>query len=107
MFYKLKRTWSHNDINYIPDFRETFPELKHLSSEELCDRFSSMNVDFYIAKKVSTPFLTRLTLPFALVLLLLMFIGLPLVFMITGNWGYGVGENARLNNWFKSLRLNV
>ena len=35
IYRKLKRTWSHNDLNYIPRFRETFPELKKVSSEEL------------------------------------------------------------------------
>jgi hypothetical protein len=38
MYRKLKRTWSHNDANYIPKFRETFPELNKISSEEMCDR---------------------------------------------------------------------
>ncbi len=28
LYRKLKRTWSYNDIHYIPMFKETFPELK-------------------------------------------------------------------------------
>ena len=33
MYRKLKRTWSHNSINYIPRFREVFPELNKIDSE--------------------------------------------------------------------------
>ena len=38
MYRKLKRTWSHNDLNYIPKFKELFPELRLVDNEELADR---------------------------------------------------------------------
>ena len=105
VFQKLKRVWSHNDMNYKPKFRETFPELKGLTSEELCDRWVSLEIDFYSEEKTEIKGWVRFTLPFALVLFLLMFISLPLVFMIRGKWGYGNGKNNLILNWFRALRL--
>ena len=104
MFYKLKRTWTHNDLNYIPKFKETFPELKHLNSEELCDRFSKLNVNFYSVNKESVKPIVRLTLPFAIILMILMFLMLPLNFIITGKWRYDLGK-TRIVNWWKSLGI--
>lgn len=105
VYRKLERVWSHNDINYVPRLRETFPELSKLSSEELCDRFSDLNLDFYYEKKSPVNLLTRLSLPFALVLIFLMFITLPIKFIITGHWGYSLGGKNRILNWFRALKL--
>lgn len=106
MYRKLKRTWSHNDLNYIPKFRELFPELRNVDSEELADRFIDLGLDFYTEKKTPVKFVTRLTLPFALIAMLLMFMFMPFNFLITGNWGYTISKsNPRLLNWFRSLGL--
>ena len=105
VFRKLKRVWSHNDMNYIPKFRETFPELNKLSSEEMCDRWISLGIHFYSEEKTEVRRWVRLTLPFALILFVLMLIGLPFNFMITGKWGYGSGKESRIFNWFRALRL--
>ena len=105
VFRKLKRVWSHNDMNYIPKFRETFPELNKLSSEEMCDRWISLGIDFYTEEKKEVKWWIRLTLPFALILFVLMIVGLPITFIITGKWGYGNGDKSRILNWFRALRL--
>lgn len=105
MYRKLKRVWSHNDANYIPRFREVFPELNKLSSEELCDRWVDLGVDFYTDELEKVNPLVRITLPFALILIIIMVISLPFVFLITGNWGYSFSEKNRIYNWLKSLRL--
>ena len=105
MYRKLKRTWSHGELEYIPRFRKTFPELSKLSSEDLCQRFRELDLEFYNEKQTKVKPLTRLTLPFAIVLMLLMFIALPFVFIITGKWTYPLGEKNRILNWFRSLRL--
>lgn len=105
MFRKLKRTWSHNDINYIPNLRQVFPELNKLSSEELCDRFRKLKLDFYHEEKTPVKPLVRLTLPFALILYILMFIFLPLKFIISGTWYYGAGGSNKILNWFRMLKL--
>lgn len=105
MYRKLKRTWSHNDANYIPKFRETFPELNKVSSEDMCDRWIKLGADFYTEEKTPVKALIRLTLPFAITLMLLMFIGMPILFIITGSWHYPLGDKNRILNWFRSLRL--
>lgn len=105
IFRKLKRVWSYNSYSYIPKFRETFPELNKLSYDELCERWRSLGIDLYTEEKTDAPRWIRLTLPFALILLVLMFISLPVVFMITGKWSYGTGEKSRILNWFRALGL--
>ena len=105
MYRKLKRVWSHNDMNYIPKFRETFPELKNVSSEEMRDRWISLGIDFYTEKKTPVKTWLRFTLPFAIILMLLMLIGLPIAFLITGKWFYPHTKKDRILNWFRSLRL--
>jgi hypothetical protein len=105
MYRKLKRTWSHNDLNYIPNFKKVFPELSKLDSEELCDRFSELGVDFFYEKKTPVSLWLRLTMPFAFITMLLMLIGTPLNFLITGNWGYSLGKNNYILNWLRAVRL--
>lgn len=34
MFTELRRVWSNGYMHYIPEFEETFPELKNVSNEE-------------------------------------------------------------------------
>jgi hypothetical protein len=105
MYQKLKRTWSHGDINYMPNFFEVFPELKHVSSEEMADRFIELGLDYFTETKTPVKWWVRLTLPFALLTMLLMLIALPVTFVITGNWGYSLNDKNRLLNWFRMLRL--
>lgn len=105
MYRKIKRTWSHNDLNYIPGFRETFPELSKVDNEELADRFINLKLDFYTEVKSPVQPIIRLTLPFALLLMLLMLLFTPIKFIFTGTWGYSISRKPRLLNWFRSLRL--
>lgn len=106
IFYnKLKRVWSHNDMNYIPKFRETFPELNKVSSEEMCDRWISLGIDFYTEKKTPVRPLLRITLPFALLILSLMLVCLPINFIITGEWSYSLKKGNYIYNWFSALGL--
>lgn len=105
IYRKLKRTWTHSDANYIPNFKKVFPELSKIDSEEMCNRFIELKMDFYYEEKKPVNICTRLTLPFALLTMIIMIIGLPIAFLITGNWGYPLNEKNRLLNWFRSLRL--
>jgi len=89
----------------MPRFKKVFPELSKLSSEEMVDRLIELRMDFYYEEKEPVSFWIRLTLPFALLTMLLMIVGLPLTFLITGKWGYSLGNKNRLLNWFRSLRL--
>lgn len=106
MFRKLERTWSHNDINYIPRFKEVFPELNKISSEDMADRMIELNLDFYTETKTPVSVWMRLTLPFALIFMLIMLIGMPFNFFLTGKWGYSLGKKNRVYNWFKALKLS-
>lgn len=105
MYRKLKRVWSHNDMNHIPKFRETFPELNKVDSEEMCDRWVSLGIEFYTEKTVPVPAWIRITLPLALITMLVMLLATPIMFMFTGYWGYKLGEKNRILNWFRALRL--
>jgi hypothetical protein len=105
MYRKLKRVWSNHSANYIPKFREVFPELNKVSNEEMADRWIKLGINFYAENITPVNVFTRLTLPFAIILMILMFIGLPVVFLATGSWRYSLGEKNRILNWFRSLGL--
>ncbi len=106
IYRKLKRTWSHNDLNYIPKFKELFPELKNVDNEELADRFIELGLDFYTEIKEPVKFITRLTLPIAILVMIIMLLFIPFNYIITGNWGYSISKtNPKLLNWFRSLKL--
>lgn len=91
-------------MEYIPDFRQTFPELNHISSADMADRFRKLGIDWYSEKRVSAPFWIRLTLPFALIAWIGLLLSLPFGFIFTGSWGYSLG-NTGLLNWFRSVGL--
>ena len=105
LYRKLKRTWSNGYSNHIPDFKKVFPELSKIDSEEMCDRFIELGIEFYTEERVKVNPLVRLTLPFGLLVMLIMFIGLPLNFIVTGNWGYSLGEKNLILNWLRALKL--
>jgi hypothetical protein len=105
MYRKLKRTWSNGYANYIPRFKETFPELNKIDSEELCDRFIELDIEFYCEEETSVSPWLRLTMPFAIALIILMLLAIPFKFLITGKWGYSLGEKNTILNWFKALKL--
>ena len=105
MYRKLRRVWSRGSIEYIPRFREEFPELRKLSSDELYRRFKALNLDFYAEEVTSVKPWLRFTLPFALILMFLMFLLLPLNFIFTGEWNYKLSDKNIILNWFKSLKL--
>jgi ribose/xylose/arabinose/galactoside ABC-type transport system permease subunit len=105
MYRKIKRVWSNGYANYIPNFKKVFPELNKLDSEELCDRFQELNIDFYTEEITPVKPWLRLTMPFAIVLMILMLIAIPFKFLITGNWSYSLGDKNTILNWFKALRL--
>jgi hypothetical protein len=102
IYKKLHRTWSHNDLNYIPRFKEIFPELKKVSSEELADRFIDLDLNFYSTNEAPVSAWLRLTLPFALLAVVGMFLFLPIHFVLTGSWKY---KSLKVYNWLKALRI--
>lgn len=103
MFTELKRVYSQGYMNYVPNFQETFPELKNLTREELADRFESLGVEFYTAERKPVPILIRLTMPFAFVTFVIMVLFMPLHYFITGHWHYSLKDNSKLMNWFDAV----
>ena len=109
IFKELKRTSSHGeiDLNIWYKFKEQFPEIKDVSWEEAHYRFREIGLDFYTEKETPVKWWVRLTLPFVIIVWLLMFIGLPIHFMITGKWTYeGNGYIGNfIYNWFGMFNL--
>ena len=104
IYKKLKRTRTFGYAEYIPNLREVFPEIAIIDDEDLARRFKELKLDFY--HEVETPVnpLIRLTLPFAVLLLLGTIVSSPIKFIITGSWSYDITDSV-VYNWFKSLRL--
>lgn len=107
VYNKLSRVWSRGHFKYIPNFRETFPELRNLTQEEISDRFCELGIDFYTSEQKMVNVWVRLTLPFAAVAIVIMFLTLPIKFMLSGSWGYSFKSKGLLwlYNWFSSLGL--
>lgn len=105
VYRKISRTWSHNSANHIPNFNKVFPELKNIGLEEMADRFIELDIEFYKEKKEVASAWIRLTLPFGLIMFVLMIIGTPINFIITGEWGYSLGKKNIILNWFRALRI--
>lgn len=107
IYRELKRVWSNGypTYSFMTKFKEKFPELSKIDSEELKVRFSELNMDFYCEKETRVNGFIRLTLPFAMACIFLMFMTLPITFMITGRWSFPVGEGSKTHNWFKALKI--
>lgn len=105
LYRKLKRVHSHQEMNYIPKFREIFPELNKLTSEELYERWLLLEIDFYTENYETVKPWIRITLPFAIILMAVMIITSPIKFIITGIWHYNFSKKNYIYNWFKQLKL--
>jgi len=105
MFRKLKRIHSNGYCNYIPNFDKNFPELKKVSSEEMTERWRKLGIVFYSEIPIPVKPFMRFTLPFAILLLLIMIIGMPVLFLVTGSWKYPLSDKSKIYNWFRELKL--
>lgn len=105
IYRKLKKTWSNGYVRITPKFNKVFPELSKMDDGELRYRLKELKMDFYYEEKTPVNFWMRLTLPFAIATMILMFVSLPIAFVITGKWGYSLGDKNRIINWWRSLGL--
>ena len=109
MYNRFVRTNSHGRLGHLNGFQSKFPELNNVSIETLAERFDDLKLDFYTVVQVPTNKYIRWTLPLAVIVALVMFISVPLNFMMYGNWFYTLGSKSlfgkRTYNWFKSLKL--
>ena len=93
----------HN-LQKVPDYRvkkwleESIRDLTPYQKQKIFDdeiiRFSPF--EFYEKRKVVSSFWIRLTIIFIPFVWLLLFIGLPFKFIVTGQWGYG----KKMLNWY-------
>lgn len=104
MFRKLRLLYSYSSYEGITKLKDVFPELRNLSYDELGDRWKQLGVNLYSEKITPVNKLVRLTMPFAIILIILMFIFIPFNFLITGTWTYKISKGI-IYNWFKSLKL--
>jgi hypothetical protein len=78
------------------------PELKKINSEYIIDNMRGSNMEFYYKEEIKTSLLIRLTLPFALIIMLILLIVMPINYIISGKWGY---KWLWFANWLESLNI--
>lgn len=101
LFTQTKRVYSHGYLNYIPNFSEVFPELKGVGRDELAERFRKLGIIFYTIEKKPTSVLIRLTMPFAVLVLIGLTLLMPIHYLVVGRWRYQAG--TKLFNWLEAV----
>ena len=96
-FWRLRKT---DYYMTAIDLKKRIPELSKVDAEYITSRLRGSNMEFYKRETVKTPFYSRLTLIPALVLMLVLFIFMPVNYIISGKWGY---KWIWLKNWLNSL----
>lgn len=97
-FWKIRKIKSALDLSYVIDS----PPITRLSVYDFYELLEDNRVSVYEEVKVKTPFLIRLTLLFFVVVFIVLFLFMPLKYIIDGKWGY---QNEFLRNWSQSLGL--
>ena len=77
--------------------KNAIPELSKTDSEKIISYLRKHNLSIVRKDLKKTPFYMRLTLPFALILMLSLLILLPFNYIITGSWYY---KWKWLDKWF-------
>ena len=96
-FWKIERKdywWTANEL------QKRLPELKGSFVSDIEENLRGSGLTFMEYKSVKKPFWVRLSLPFGLLLMLILLIFLPVKFMFTGTWNY---KWQWLSNWFTAL----
>lgn len=97
--FGLLRDKGYFDTAY--ELNKMFDEFNNTPVMDIEEKLRCSDMRFYEYKLEPVPVWMRFTLPFALVMWVLMFAFLPINFMINGKWGYEQG--GWIYNWFKSL----
>ncbi len=82
------------------ELKKYLPQLKGVPADDIVDNLRGSGLGVVSQESKPKPFWVRLSLPFGLILLLLLLVTLPIKFMFTGTWGYKL---EWLSNWFKAL----
>lgn len=87
MLHNLEKAFDHEVRNWL---EKSIPELTKYQLEKIrydeIIRFAPF--EFYKRRKKTKNFFMRLTIILYVAMWLVLFIGLPFNFIITGNWGY-------------------
>lgn len=70
------------------ELKKNIPELYKVYSEDIANHIRGSGLRFYKEDKVKTTFLFRLTLIPAILLIIVLFVGLPINYLLTGKWHY-------------------
>ena len=57
--------------------------------------------------KKKVPAFLRLTMPLAIILILIMVIMMPINYFVTGNFRYNTDRYIKIWNWFEAIGLKV
>jgi hypothetical protein len=82
------------------ELKKRIPELKNVDADRIIDNLRGTNLYFYKHESVPTPFWIRFTLPLGLITMLILFIFMPVNYIIVGKWGY---KWQWLTNWLRAL----
>jgi hypothetical protein len=82
------------------ELKKSLPQLKGVPVDDIVDNLRGSRLGIVSEDSVPKPFWVRLTLPFGIVLILILLICLPIKFMITGTWRY---KYVWVSNWLTSL----
>ena len=102
-FITMAFYWRLKKKNYYftaIELKKLIPELKKCSAEEIENNLRGSDMEFFYSEKIKTPLMIRITLPIALIVVLLLVLGMPLNYIICGKWGY---KWEWLSNWLRSL----
>lgn len=99
MYWNLRKC----DSSFIAaHLRSEIPELKNVDIWKLENVINNLPIEFYKEDSVVTKWYIRLTLPVALLVMLLMLIFCPIKYIFTGSYGYKI---LFVRNWIKALGL--
>ena len=94
-FYEIKSSFG------ISCAIERAPESK-LSVHEFWELLEDNDVKLFIKKKFDTPFWIRFTLPLFILVFILLFLFMPIKYMLVGKWGY---HWEWIRRWSQALGL--
>ena len=84
--------------------KDAIPELKNMTPKQISDYLSETSLIFYEQGLAVQSPIHRLSIIPALILWAILFILMPINFIVTGYWGYQFPNAIRF--WFRSLNLH-
>lgn len=101
----MESIWKQKEPSFIvaDTFKYSIPLLNNIDIDELDKIISKLPYDFYKKDEaIKVNIWLRLTLPFVLVVMILLIVFMPIKFIFTGRWRYAPNIFIK---WFKLLDL--